>query len=104
MALCALVVNRDPVFLELMEMLLKDEGMEVLTYKESHYAYSAIEKEQPDVVILDIRLEHPEGGWNLLQLIRLNPKTHEIPVIVASADTRFLRAKEAQLQQKGCCI
>jgi two-component system alkaline phosphatase synthesis response regulator PhoP len=104
MKTCALVVNNDPVFLELMQMLLTDEGMDVITAYTSNNGYTTIEKDMPDVVILDIRLEHPEAGWNLLQLIRLNPKTRNIPVIVCSVDSRFLHEKEQQLQEKGCCV
>ncbi len=101
---CVIVVNNDSTFLELMEMLLKDEGMEVVSVKTSQSAFAHIEKEHPDLVILDIRLERPEAGWNLLQLIRLNPQTQNIPVIVCSADVRFLREKEQRLEEKGCCI
>lgn len=104
MPVCVLVVNDDSAFLELMNMLLTDEGMEVISLKESKTAFDRIKEEHPNLVILDIRLEHPESGWQLLQLIRLHPDTHDIPVIVCSADTRFLRDKEQQLEQKGCCI
>jgi DNA-binding response OmpR family regulator len=52
-------------------------------------------------VILDIWMETPEAGWQLLELLRLDPATATLPVLVCSADVVFLRAKEAQLLAEG---
>jgi CheY-like chemotaxis protein len=59
---------------------------------------------QPDLIILDIRLEHAETGWTVLECLRLDPKTTTIPVIVCSADSAFLREKALSLQQLRCDI
>jgi CheY-like chemotaxis protein len=53
---------------------------------------------------LDIRLGTPETGWTILELVRLDPATAQIPVIVCSADTIFLRAKEEALHALHCDI
>ncbi|HET9015478.1 MAG TPA: response regulator [Thermomicrobiaceae bacterium] len=93
------VVNDDTAFLELMEELLSDEGYRTVIHRESDTAYQAIRGAMPALVILDIRMEHPEGGWNVLELLRLDPKTTGIPVIVCSADAIQLRAKQEHLQR-----
>ncbi|HEX5506824.1 MAG TPA: response regulator, partial [Thermomicrobiales bacterium] len=59
---------------------------------------------RPDLVLLDIRMGHPEAGWQTLELLRLDPETTRIPVIVCSADTPFLRAKEGALRALRCDI
>jgi DNA-binding response OmpR family regulator len=95
------VVDNDLPFLNLMQELLTEEGFRVILHHEGDTAYALIRKEQPDLVILDIRLEHPEAGWKVLELIRLDPETTHIPVIVCSADSS-LREKAAMLQDQRC--
>jgi DNA-binding NtrC family response regulator len=96
------VVNDDTQYLDLMTELLTEEGYGVIVCKETQNAYSAIRQARPAVVILDIRLEHPESGWKLLDMLRLALETRRLPVVVCSADGPFLRAKERQLREKGC--
>lgn len=98
------VVNDDTTFLQLMHDLLVDEGYAVFIEKEHGDAPSAIRKRRPDLVILDIRMEHPESGMRILEIIRLDPTTVNLPVIVCSADHRFLRDKEELLRAKHCDI
>ncbi len=98
------VVNDDTTFLQLMHDLLIDEGYEVFIEKEHGNAPAAIRKHRPDLIILDIRMDHPESGMQILEVIRLDPTTVNLPVIVCSADHRFLRDKEALLREKHCDI
>ena len=96
------VVNDDTVFLKLMHDLLTDEGFRVVLHIEGSGAYQRIKQEIPDLVILDIRIEQPEPGWVTLDLLRLDPATTAIPVLVCSADTRQLRAKAIRLRELRC--
>jgi CheY-like chemotaxis protein len=96
------VVNNDTAFLELMHDLLEEEGYETLIHKEGSSAYEALKKEQPALLILDIRLGAPEEGWNVLELLKLDPKTVGMPVIVCSADAIQLREKAPRLHELGC--
>ena len=96
------VVNDDTDFLEMMNTLLTEEGYRTITALSSHNAHELLRAERPDLVILDIRLEHPESGWTLLDLIRLDPATTHLPVLVCSADAAFLRAKADVLRAQRC--
>ena len=98
------VVNNDTAFLELMGELLGGEGYRTLICKEGDKAYALVKERQPDLVVLDIRLDHPESGWTILELLRLDPATARIPVIVCSADGRFLREKAAALADLDCDV
>jgi CheY-like chemotaxis protein len=98
------VVNDDPAFLELMQDLLTDESYSTILLHEGSGAYDAIRQKRPELVILDLRLEHPEAGWKTLELVRLDPETTGIPVIVCSADTRALRDKEDWLRDRDVKI
>ena len=96
------VVNDDTAFIDLMSDLLSDEGYETIPHKVGDTAYTMIREAQPDLVVLDIQLEHRDSGWVTLDLVRLDPRTAHIPVIICSADARFLKEKEAHFQAKGC--
>lgn len=80
------VVNNDPEFLNAIKILLQDyEGYKVRILHEGNPAYKKIKKMQPDLVILDIRLEHAETGWKVLDFLTVDPKTAHIPVIICTA-------------------
>ncbi len=96
------VVNDDTLFLELMHDLLTSEGYPTAIWKEGDTAYEMIKEHRPMLVILDIRMERPDAGWMVLELLRLDPETATIPVIICSADTQRIREKAAYLHEKGC--
>lgn len=96
------VVDNDTDFLGLMNDLLSLEGYRTLICREGDRAYGTIKEAQPDLVILDVRLDHAEQGWTILELLRLDPTTARIPVIICSADAHFLREKAASLHELRC--
>ncbi|HET8631477.1 MAG TPA: response regulator [Thermomicrobiales bacterium] len=98
------VMNDDTAFLDLMHELLTGEGYRCFICKESDRVYATIKERRPDLVILDIRMGSPEAGWTALEILRLDPATAHIPVIVCSADTPFLHAKEEALRALRCDI
>lgn len=98
------VVNNDTEFLELMQDLLSVEGYKTIICKEGNRAYALVKELQPALVVLDIRMDQPETGWVVLELLRLDPATTNIPVIVCSADAPFLREKAATLHELRCDI
>src|SRR5690349_1946278 len=58
------VVNDDQVFLELMEVILREEaGYEVLLLRETTGAFPTLEAWRPDGIVLDLLMERPDAGW-----------------------------------------
>lgn len=98
------IVNDDTAFLRMMSLLLTEEGYETLLLHGPDKAHDQIRDEQPDLVILDIRMGAPEAGWQLLELLRLDPQTTRIPVLVCSAAVQELRAKADILRDLRCDI
>jgi CheY-like chemotaxis protein len=96
------LINDDTVFLTLMHDLLEEaEGYKVMYCKESDGAYQFAKEHRPELVILDIRMGGEEAGWNILELLTLDPETRPIPVIVCSAAIRQLQDNAALLQLYG---
>lgn len=94
------VVNDDTQFLRMMEMILSDAGYETFISFAGSAAFDELKVRLPDLIVLDIRMESPEAGWMLLDLLRLDTATADIPVIVCSADHEQLDKKEEYLRSK----
>lgn len=96
------VVNDDTQFLTMMEMILQDAGYDVLLLIEAADAFDRLRDWQPDLIVLDIRIENPEAGWTILDLLRLDRTTETTPVIVCSAAHDELQAKQDHLDRYAC--
>src|SRR6185437_13675027 len=96
-----IVINDDTAFLHMMQTLLQEQGYEVMLQIEGSGAHGLVRDARPDLIILDIRMGSPDTGWMVLELLRLDPATRNIPVIVCSADVINLRAKEGMLRDQG---
>ena len=97
------LVNDDAAFLDLMRDLLEqEEGYQISVRKEAERAYEFVKETRPDLVILDIRVGHEEGGWAILECLTLDPVTRPIPVLICSAAIHSLQEHEDLLQQYDC--
>ncbi len=63
---------------------LKSAGLEVEGFADATSLWQALQKQTPELLILDIMLPD-EDGLSILQNIRKNSKTSSIPVLMASA-------------------
>lgn len=68
----------------LIKMILERKGYEIISTNNGLEGFELVEKENPDLVLLDLMM--PEiDGWEIFQQLRSNSKTENIPVIVISA-------------------
>jgi len=79
-----LVVDDVPDILELLNAMLKFKGYRVLTARNGQEALEVIERERPALIIADILMPKMDG-FTLVNRLRLNPQTRDIPVIFLSA-------------------
>jgi CheY-like chemotaxis protein len=84
--------------------LLSDAGYRVLGFATAQEAQQRISSEQPDLLLLDNHLELYAAGWGLLTMLRTNPATATIPIILISADVQFLRLWATELHRQGCYV
>lgn len=63
---------------------LKQTGYEALGFSNGAEFFTAMKKEKPELIILDIMLPD-EDGVSILKKIRANSDTKDIPIIMASA-------------------
>jgi DNA-binding response OmpR family regulator len=79
-----LVADDEFDLLQTLESVFEDEGHEVITCRSGTTTLAALEKEKPDLILLDVMLPG-RSGLDVLREIRRRPATRDIPVILMSA-------------------
>ena len=90
MAQKVLVVDDEVYIRTLLKQVLEDFsdlGVDVLTANDVPQAEDVIEKDKPDVLILDIMLPGP-SGYELCRRIKATPRLKDIYVIVLTAKSQ----------------
>jgi DNA-binding response OmpR family regulator len=79
-----LAVDDDKDILEVLQFILEDSGYQVNTLSDGHQLFDSINSQFPDLILMDIMLNGLDGR-DLCKNVKLNNKTHGIPVIMISA-------------------
>ena len=99
MAAKIMVVNDDRHFLELVELLLTEEGYEVSLHSERITDITVVKKIMPDLVIIDQLFNSNKLGWELIQQMRLDPSTIVIPIILCTTEGKTVEQLRDQLDK-----
>ncbi len=78
-----LVVDDSPTVLKLVGMALERQGHAVLVAANALQALARLDEVTPDLVLLDITMPHMDG-FQLCKLIKGNPQTAGVPVVMLS--------------------
>ncbi len=104
MAAHILVVNDTQDILEVFRMLLEGEGYTVTLSSFPLQKASDIEQLSPDLIILDVVFGEERLGWQMLQLLKMQPATASIPVIICTAAEKAVREMEGYLVSKNVVV
>ena len=93
-----LVVNDTEEILDLFRDIIEGLGHRMTAWSFSPDDLAKVTEIAPDLIILDLMLGPTElQGWALLQKLRMSPPTENIPVIVCTAATNWVREQEGWL-------
>lgn len=95
------VVDDDRDLRAVLDDLLVEAGYRTLLWDQGKGAHELIRQAQPDLVILDLWLEHPGAGGMVLGLLELDPATRHIPVIVCSGHRQLFGDQQTLLRDRG---
>ena len=98
------VVDDDAATMDMLCHLLTDEGYHVRCCSKHDQVITIIRSEQPDLVILDLRLAQPGRGWTILRAMRQDPLLAGIRVIVCTADSKYRPGQAEELRALGCDV
>jgi len=79
-----LVVDDEQHIVELVKFNLDKEGYQVDTAFDGRNALAAVERQKPDLIILDVMLPEVDG-FEVCRTLQKNPATSEIPIIMLTA-------------------
>ncbi|GAC1358893.1 MAG: hypothetical protein NVS4B11_28250 [Ktedonobacteraceae bacterium] len=99
-----LVVNDTQDILEIFRMLLEDEGYTVTLSSFPLQKAGEIKRINPDLIILDVVFGEEKLGWQMLQLLKMQPATASIPVIICTAAEKAVREMEGYLVSKNVLV
>ena len=99
------IIEDDLTFLDLLRVHLASAGHEVLTAEDAVLGLRAVIDNAPDLILLDLAVPYLDG-FEMIEALRTDPATRNIPVIVLTGrgdDETYSRARElgaAQLLTK----
>jgi CheY-like chemotaxis protein len=97
---CVLVVDDEPANREVFRRTLKAEGNTVLEAENGRLALQQMEKETPDLIMLDLIMPEMDG-FAFLTEIRKRTQWQQIPVMVVTA--KDLTEQERRMLQDNVC-
>jgi len=98
------VVDDEPSFLDLLQEVLTDDGYEAHRFPGGAADYPRVRDLAPDAIILDIRMEDPRTGWDLLARMRRDDVLDATSIIVCSGDLPLLRERAEDLERLGAAV
>jgi len=76
-----LIVDDDMKTVEILSMILRKAGYDVIYSLDAYQGVAKAHKEQPDLIILDLMMP-AGGGMNALNSLKLSINTNQIPILV----------------------
>ncbi|MBV9169773.1 MAG: response regulator [Chloroflexi bacterium] len=96
------IIDDDPAFVGLMHDLLSlGESYEVISTSDWLSSLEFVRTENPDLVILDLMLGRDQSGAAILELLREDPRTTSVPVLVCSAAAPALLRQASVWRDRG---
>ncbi|MBA3674242.1 MAG: response regulator [Chitinophagaceae bacterium] len=83
-----LVVDDNIDILEVVEMILKNHGFEIILNPKGEETLSYVETFAPQIILLDVFLGNV-NGTDICRQLKANPETNHIPVIMFSAHSNI---------------
>jgi DNA-binding response OmpR family regulator len=81
-----LVVEDDAYIAKLLSVRLTHSGHSIIEARDGNQALARARSHAPDLILLDVTLP-AMNGFAVLQHLKQNPTTHEIPVLMLTAQT-----------------
>ena len=79
-----LFIDDDPVFLAAQAAFFGARGFVVLTAEGTDAALAMLEREAPDMIFIDLMMEHSDSGFTLARRIRRDERFKDTPLVMIS--------------------
>ncbi|HEU4327528.1 MAG TPA: response regulator [Roseiflexaceae bacterium] len=85
-----MLVDDDADLTAVLSVLLTFEGYLTSSSANEEEAFNLITHQPPDLLVLDLQLDDPDGGLRLLRRLQLHRSTMRLPVLICSGDQFWL--------------
>jgi two-component system response regulator VicR len=97
-----LVINDVKEILQLYEAILHEEGgCDVTTATFKPKMIESIRELKPDLIIMDYIFGGEALGWNLMEMLKTDPTTSNIPLVICTGAIQGLRKREGFLADES---
>lgn len=77
------IIGEDPEFVYLMQRYVSQGGYHTCVVRPNPFTLDAVRQEGPVCILVDV--ESPRAkGWDVLQMLKADPDTRDIPVVICS--------------------
>ena len=83
-----LIVDDDLDFIEISRLSLEGQGYQILSAFNAKEGWKMVEKEKPDLIIMDLMMERLDSGMALSQKIKSHPRYASIPILMLTSISR----------------
>jgi CheY-like chemotaxis protein len=83
-----LIVDDDRDFIEISRFSLESQGYQVRAATSAKEGWRILDKEVPNLIILDLMMENIDAGMALSQKIKKEPKLSSIPILMLTSMAR----------------
>jgi len=87
-----LLVDDDPVFVEALTAVLATR-YDVRSAADGEEAMAALTEDRPDLIVLDVMLTYPSEGYDLAAMMKKNPDTADIPIVILTGVSRIFEVR-----------
>ncbi len=94
-----LVIEDNPVNLELVTAILEDEDTEILSAETAPAGIALAVREQPQLILMDVQLPGM-SGYDAARALKADARTARIPIIALTAHA--MRGEAERAQAAGC--
>lgn len=79
-----LIADDEPYVARVLKLVLQQEGYEVICANNGQEALDTFEKQQPDILVTDVKMPHM-GGRMLVETIKSSDGNADLPVVVMTS-------------------
>jgi CheY-like chemotaxis protein len=79
-----LIIDDDDSLLQMMNLMLKRAGYDVLTRSDARSGVEAVLNEQVDLILVDVMMPDV-NGYQVTSFLKKDPRTKHIPILILTA-------------------
>jgi DNA-binding NtrC family response regulator len=99
-----LVIDDDEAVLQVYQELLEDDGYRLALHSYPPSSADDLRRVGPDLILLDLVFGAEHRGWDFLAMIKKEMTTAGIPVVISTANHRFVEQHRSQFDRWNCHI